>query len=151
MVLMKRFFRMGQRYRGEHLEAMAAQIQLSRDFIDNEITQLFPNHSNWFHVSHHGIFYHFYRAHAENLRPPEFIDIDVSVRIIRDELFEIEVLGQDNLVQFTIPNGEIAARVQVFNRIIELENIPSTVRIYKHWHHFGQRHPQFANVLIVLE
>ena len=75
----------------------------------------------------------------------------MSTRIVRDELFDIEHEGQDALVQFFIPNGELAARIQIFNRAIELENMPNVVRIYKQWLHFGHQHPQFANVLIVLE
>ena len=35
---------MGQRYRGDHPDIMAEQIQLSRDYIDNEIAQNYPAH-----------------------------------------------------------------------------------------------------------
>ena len=141
---------MGQRYRGNDPVRMDEQIQLSRNFIDNEIAQFYPAHNNWFHMAHRGIFYHFY-ARGPNLRPPRNIDADVSVRIVRDELFNIELEGQDRLVQFLTPNNELAARIQVFNVDLELENMPAAVRIYKHWLHFGHQHPQFANVLIILE
>ena len=140
---------MGQRYQGNDPVHMAEQIQLSRDFIDNEIEQFYPAHINWFHMAHRGIFYHFY-ARGPNPRPPRRLDADVSVRIVRDELFDIEVEGQDRLVQFWTPDNEIAARIQVFNVDLELENMPAVVRIYKHWLHFGHNHPQFANVLIIL-
>ena len=141
---------MGQRYRGEHHEIMAEQIQLSRDYIDNEIAQLYPAHINWFHMAHRGIFYHFYARNHNNLQPPVQIDADVSVRIVRDELFDIEMDGQDALAEFFGHNNEIAARIQVFNVDLELENMPAVVRIYKHWLYFGHRHPQFANVIIIL-
>ena len=140
---------MGHRYRGEHPIVMAEQIQLSRDFIDHEIAQFFPAHFNWFHMNHRGLFYHFY-AHGNNLRPPAQIDANVSVRIVRDELFDIEINGPDRLVQFTGHDNEIAARVQVFNVELELENMPAAVRIYKHLLYYGHEHPQFANVFIIL-
>ena len=140
---------MGQRYQGNDPVHMDEQIQLSRDFIDNEIAQFYPAHLNWFHMAHRGIFYHFY-ALGPNLRPPRNIDADVSVRIVRDELWNIEVEGQDRLVQFFTPNNELAARIQVFNVDLELENMPAVTRIYKHWLHFGHNNPQFANVLIIL-
>lgn len=138
---------MGQRYRGNDPVQMAEQIQLSRDFIDNEIAQFYPAHINWFHMAHRGIFYHFY-AQGPNLRPPRNIDADVSVRIVRDELFEIE--GHDRLVQFFTPNNELASRIQVFNVDLELENMPAVNRIYQHWLHFGHEHPQFVNVILIL-
>ena len=142
---------MGQRYRGPHQEAMENQLQEARNFIENQLAQGFPNHSNWFHLIHRGISYHFYIANAANQPIPEQLDIDVSVRIIRDELFEIELEDQHPNVRFNIPNGETAARVQIFDVNFELENIPAVHRIYKHWLHFGHEHPQFANVIIILE
>ena len=143
------YLRMGQRYRGDDPVIMAEQIQLSRDFIDNEIAQFYPAHINWFHMAHQGIFYHFY-AQGPNIRPPRQIDADVSVRIVRDELFNIELEGQDRLVRFLTHNDELAARIQVFNVELELENMPAAVRIYKHWLYFGHNQPQFANVIVIL-
>ena len=100
-------------------------------------------------MAHQGIFYHFY-AQRNNPRPPARIDADVSVRIVRDELFELELNGQDRLVQFIAHENEIAAQIQVFNVELELENMPRAVRIYKQWLYFGHEHPQFANVFIML-
>ena len=142
---------MGQRYRGPHQEAMVARLQDARDYIDNQLARNFPNHRNWFHLIHRGISYHFYIANIENHPIPEQLDVDVSVRIVRDELFDIELDDQHPNVLFNIPNGETAARVQTFDVNFELENIPAVRRIYKHWLHFGHEHPQFANVIIVLE
>ena len=142
---------MGRRYRGPHQEEMRNQLQAAMDFIDTQLTQNFPNHSNWFHLIHRGISYHFYIADAENQPIPEQLDIDVSVRIVRDELFEIELEDQHPNVHCNIQIGEIAARVQTFNVNFELENMPAVRRIYKHWLHFGHEHPQFANVIIILE
>ena len=142
---------MGQRYRGQHQEAMAAQLQEARNYIENQLAQEFPNHSNWFHLILGGISYHFYIANAENQPIPAQLDIDVSVRIVRDEIFEIELDDQHPNVRFNIPNGDTAARVQTFNVNFDLENMPAVYRIYKHWLHFGYEHPQFANTIIILE
>ena len=141
---------MGQRYRGPHQEAMAAQLQEARDYIDNQMARDFPNHRNWFHLIHRGISYHFYIDNVENQPDPAHLDVQVSVRIVRDELFDIELDDHHPNVRFNIPNGETAARVQTFDVQFELENIPAVQRIYKHWLHFGHEHPQFANVIIVL-
>ena len=143
---------MGQRYRGPHQEAMAAQLQAARDFIfENQLAHDFPNHRNWFHLIHRGISYHFYIADVENQPIPEQLDIDVSVRIVRDELFDIELDDQHPHVRFNIHNGETAASVQIFQVNFELENMPAVQRVYKHWLYFGHEHPQFANVIIILE
>ena len=142
---------MGQHYRGEHPVLMQEQVVLSRRFLDNEIERLYPGHTNWVHILHRGNMYHFYRNNAENLAPPERLDLAVSVRIIRDFLFELEPDQQDHLVNFELLNGEIAARIQIHRVNIELENMPRAVRIYQHWLHFGFEHPQFNNNLIILE
>lgn len=142
---------MGQRYRGPHHEAMEVQLQAARTYIENQMAQDSPNHNNWFHLRHRGISYNFYIANVENQVIPAQLDIDVSVRIVRDELFDIELDIQHLDVPFSIHNGDIAARVQTFDVNFELENMPAVRRIYKHWLHFGHVHPQFANVIIILE
>lgn len=142
---------MGQVYRGEHQAAMLEQLQRARDHIDQSILENYPNHSNWFHTIHRGISYHFYMHDTENLPFPAWLDIDVSVRIVRDELFESEVEDHTPAVHFRIPNGDLAARVQEFRMNFDLENMPSVVRIYKHWLHHGFNQPQFANVLVILQ
>ena len=76
--------------------------------------------------------------------------MDLAVREVRDELFEIEHLGQDDLREFPMPDGSLAARVQVFNMNLDLEGMPPVIRVYKHWLHYGFEHAQFANVLVVL-
>ena len=140
---------MGQRYRGPHQIEMENQIDFSRNYIDGEIRRLFPNHSNWFHLVHRGNFYHFYIAHVENRQPPHRFDIDISVRNVEDFLFEAE--GQDQLLTYHIADGQLAARIQIFVQNIELENMPQVVRIYRHFLHYGWYHPQFANILIILD
>ena len=140
---------MGQRYRGPHQFDMNNQIELSRNYIDGEIRRLYPHHSNWFHLVHRGNFYHFYIGHVENRQPPARDDIDISVRNVEDFLFETE--GQDQLLTFHIRDGQIAARIQIFNQNIELENMPQVVRTYRHLLHYGWRLPQFANILVILD
>ena len=142
---------MGQRYRGDEPVLMQEQVELSRRFIDNEIERLFPGHSNWVHILHRGNMYHFYRNNAENVELPLRLDLEVSVRIIRDFLFELEPDQQDQLAEFSLLNGEMAARVQVHITDIDLENMPRAIRIFQHWLHFGFEHPQFNNNIIVLE
>ena len=142
---------MGQVYRGEHQAAMLEQLQRAREHIERSISEHFPNHVNWFHLIHRGISYHFYMHNVENLPVPARLDYEVSVRIVRDELFESEIEDHTPSTTFRIPNGDLAARVQEFNINFELENMPSVVRIYKHWLHHGFEHPQFANVLVILE
>ena len=130
---------------------MQEQVVLSRRFMDNEIARLYPGHTSWVHILHRGNMYHFYRNNAENIAPPEQIDLAVSVRIIRDELFELDPDQQDQLVEFALNNGEIAARIQIHITDIDLENMPRAIRIYQHWLYFGFEHPQFNNNLIILE
>lgn len=142
---------MGQVYRGVHQAAMLEQLQRARDHIDRSILEHFPNHTNWFHLIHRGISYHFYLHNVDNIPVPARLDIAVSVRIVRDELFESEVEDHTPSEHFRIPNGDLAARVQEFHISFELENMPSVVRVYKHWLHHGLDHPQFANVIIILQ
>ena len=143
-------FRMGRRYRGIHQAEMAGQIELSRQYIENEIRRDFPNHNDWFHITHRGIQYNFYIANIENVPVPVHLDIDASVRILGDELLAIENEGQDALLQFFISDGDTAARIQIFNVEWELVSMPRTRRIYKHWLFYGNRHPQFAVVYVIL-
>ena len=130
---------------------MINQLQNTRDHIDQELHRNYPNHRNWFHLIHQGISYHFYIDNIENRRIPAQIDIDVSVRIVRDEIFELEIEPEHHVTSFAIPNGQLAARVQNFEVTFELENMPSVQYIYKHWLHHGDIRPQFANVLVILE
>ena len=139
---------MGRRYNGPEQAAMLANIENSREFIDHDIARRFPNHENWFHVNHRGLHYHFYYNQMD-IRPTQ-LQIDLAVREIRDELFDIENEGQDELREFRLPDGSLAARVQVFDIDIDLEDMPAVTRIYKHWLHYGFERPQFANVLVVL-
>ena len=103
------------------------------------------------HAEHRGDFYHFYARDFENRPIPSHRDVDRAVRLLRNLLFDIEDQGQDELALFQIENDEIAAKIQVFIREVELENMPNVVRIYKHWLYFGHTHAQFANILIVLD
>ena len=124
---------MGQHYRGEYPILMQEQVELSRRYVDNEIERLFPGHSSWVHIPHRGNMYHFYRHNGNDIAFPRQIDLEVSVRIIRDELFELEPDQQDQLVEFGLANGDIAARVQVHLTDIDLENMPRAIRIFQHW------------------
>ena len=138
---------MGRRYNGPEQAAMLANIENSREFIDNDIASRFPNHVNWFHVNHRGLHYHFYNNNGDLPTP---IQMDLAVRDVRDELFEIEHEGQTELREFPMPDGSLAARVQIFDINIILEGMPPVSRIYKHWLHYGFEHAQFANVIVVL-
>ena len=140
--------RMGRRYNGPDEAAMVANIENSREFIDMDIARLFPNHINWFHVNFQGLHYHFYSSNNDNR--PTRLQISLAVREVRDELFEIEHVQQDELRVFSMPDGSISARVQIFNLNIDLEGMPPVTRVYKHWLYYGWDHPQFANVLVVL-
>lgn len=144
-------FRMGQRYRGPHQAAMMEQIQQSRNHIRDIFDQRYPNHRQWFHLTHRGTCYNFYINDIENRQLPQQIDWEVSVRIIRDELFDLETEHPNQGVIFAIPNGDTAARVQTFEVNLELENVPSAVCIHKHWLYYGHEHPQFSNVVVILE
>ena len=139
---------MGRRFNGPEQAAMLAGIENSREFIDTDIARRSPGHVNWFHINHQGIHYHFYNRNNDNR--PTRLQIDMAVREIRDVLFDIQHEGQDELREFTMPDGSLAARVQIFNIEIDLEGMPPVSRIYKHWLHYGFDHPQFANVLIIL-
>ena len=142
---------MGQHYRGEYPVLMDEQVELSRQYIVNELDRMYPGVNSWVHTGHRGSRYIFFRAQAENIAPPSQLDIEVSIRIIRDFLFELEPNQQDHLVEFGLVNRELAARIQIHVTDIELENMPRARRIYQHWLHYGWEHPQFNNVLIVLE
>ena len=140
---------MGRRYDGRDQAVMQEQIQRSRDYIDRELARQFPNHINWFHVVHRGNNYHFY-AFRRNDRPTS-LTVDLAVREVRDELFEIQHEGQDASIEFVMPDGFLAARVQIFRRRLELENLPAVQLIYNHLLYFGYEQPQFCNVIVVLE
>ena len=141
---------MGRRYDGRDQAVMQEQIQRSRDFIDTELERRFPNHINWFHVNFQGLHYHFYTNRNRAERPAR-LTIDFAVREVRDELFHLELDRQDQLQEYFMPDGTLAARIQVFNMRIELEDMPPVQVIYRHLLHFGHRQPQFANIIVVLE
>ena len=140
---------MGQRYHGPNQAAMLALIENSRNFIDNDIAHRYPGHHNWFHMNFQGLHYHFYALQNAHALPTR-LTMNLAVHQIRDELFDIQHDRQDDLREYFMPDGSLAARTQIFNLELDLENMPPTTRIYKHWLHFGFEHPQFANILIVL-
>ena len=145
---------MGQRYQGPNQALMLALIEQSREFIDRDITLNYPNHLNWVHLNHQGLHYHFYARNNFQLinnQLPQRVILDLAVRQVRDEIFLLQHDGQDELREFRMPDGSLAARVQIFDLNIDLEEMPPIVRIYKHWLHFGFEQPQFANVLSILE
>ena len=141
---------MGQRYQGRNPELMAALIEESRNFIDHDIIALYPNHHNWFHFNLGGIHYHFYADRGLDINNYTRLQLSLAVRSVRNELEHIELEGQDDLREYVMPNGSLAARIQIFNREIDLEDMPPAVRFYKHWLFFGHEHPQFANVLVII-
>ena len=140
---------MGQRYHGPNQAAMLALVENSREFIDHDILQRYPLHNNWFHMNFQGLHYHFYATRNAHALPSRLI-MSLAVHQIRDELFAIENDHQDDLREYFMPDGSLAARTQIFNLELDLEEMPPTTRIYKHWLYFGHEHPQFANVLIIL-
>ena len=124
---------MGRRYSGPDQELMTRLVEQSRTFIDNELDQHFPDHINRFHIIHQGLNYQFYFNRNHNYRDPSTVTINMAVRQLRDEIFEIQHDGQDYLAQFVMPDGYFAATVKTFIVNIDLEDMPSVTRIYKQY------------------
>ena len=141
---------MGRRYNGRDQAIMDEQINLSRTFIDGELERLYPNHINWFHIVYRGNFYHFYALRDHQANRPSRLTINLAANQVHTELSEIQYEGQDNLVQFFMPDGSLAARIQIFNVELDLENMPNVTRIYNHFLYYGFEQPQFCNVMVIL-
>ena len=141
---------MGRRYNGRDQAVMMDQINNSRVYIDNDLNRLYPGHINWFHIVYRGNNYHFYasRDHQENR--PSRLTINLAANQVHNELFEIQHEGQDNHIQFFMPDGFLAARIQIFDLELDLENMPNVTRIYNHLLYYGYEQPQFCNVMVIL-
>ena len=141
---------MDRPFNGRDRAIMEEQVNLSRVFIDNELVRLYPNHVNWFHMHYRGDYYHFYVHRNQQANRPPRLTMNLAVNAVHNELFEIQEEGQDVLMQYFMPDGSLAARIQMFQMNLDLENMPNVQRIYKHWLFYGFEHPQISNTMVIL-
>ena len=142
---------MGRRYNGRDQAIMMEQIELSRAYIDNELQRVFPHHTNWFHIVYRGDNYHFYAHQDHQQNRPSRLTINLAANQIHDEMFEVPHERNHNEVQYFMPDGSLAARVQIVQMNLDLENMPNVTKIYNHFLYFGYDQPQFNNKMIILE
>ena len=128
------------------------RMEEARQYVNSEVARRYPQHFNLVHARHRGIFYHFYRNSSSTLPRPNHETVDLACRKLHDELEDLFEDQSIPSVDIRCQDGSLAARIQIVNRAIPLENnFQTAVRIYKNWLYYNERHPQFANVTIILE
>ena len=127
------------------------RMEEARQYVNAEMDRHYPGYINLVHARHRGIFYHFYRAPNSQLPRPTHNTIDLACQRLHDELDDL--LDGPNVpsMDFRCRDGSLAARIQVSNTRIQFEDFQTAIRIYKNWLYYNQRHPQYANVTVVLE
>ena len=127
------------------------RMEEARQYVNVEMDRHFPRYINLVHARHRGIFYHFYRSLDVQLQRPSNDAIDLACQRLHDELDDLLLEPNVPSVDFRCRDGSLAARVQILDVQIPFEDFQTTVRIYKNWLYYNERHPQYANVTVVLE
>ena len=143
--------------------------EIARQRLDREIRQIhneanahfdrillreFPDHRHHCHIMHRGITYEFHNHRTViSGAPIPNGSIDMSARIIRDDLFERDDDVQDQLYQFHLRDGSLAVKLQVFNLNppLGLEDLPPATRIFRRFYYYRSEHPIHATVTVVTQ
>ena len=127
------------------------RMEEARQYVNNEMDRHFNGYINLVHARHRGIFYHFYRSPVPALPRPDHNTVDLACRRLHDELDDLLTEPTVLSVDFRCRDGSMAARVQILDTRLQLEGFQTVVRVYKNWLYYNERHPQYANVTVVLE
>lgn len=122
-------------------------------YLGNLLQRDFPDHSDHCHIMHRGITYNFYSHRTVVNAPLPDRAVDLSARVVRDDLFERDDDAQDQLFQFHLPDGSLAVKIQVFQLTepLGLVDLPPATRIFRTFYYYRSEHPVHATVTVVTQ
>lgn len=127
--------------------------QEANAYLENSLRRQYPDHMDHCHLMHGGITYNFYSHRSVVNTPLQNRSADLSVRIIRDDLFDRDDDVQDQLFRFHLRDGSLAVKIQVFNitEPLGLVDMPAAIRLYRTFYYYRSEHPIHATVTVVTQ